>query len=243
VGGDENEQLYLLSPEDAPEVHLTAGYEAAMHIFGQWSRDANQILFAANRRDPALFDLYLQSLDGEPRLVWQNETPGFLFNLSFSPDGRQAVMTHMPSSFRHDLIEVDLMAGAARLISPAEEAARYDGVCYGPDVRTLFINTDLGSDSLRIARLNLDDMTVESVVSSNWDARLMTLSPNGRYLAYDVNVEGASELNLLDLTGGAVRVAPGLSTPPGVIARSDLRLVFSPDSSRLAFSFTRANSA
>jgi dipeptidyl aminopeptidase/acylaminoacyl peptidase len=78
------------------------------------------------------------------------------------------------------------------------------------------------------------------VVSSNWDARLMTLSPNGRYLAYDVNVEGASELNLLDLTGGAVRVAPGLSTPPGVIARSDLRLVFSPDSSRLAFSFTRA---
>jgi dipeptidyl aminopeptidase/acylaminoacyl peptidase len=240
VGGDEKEQLYLLSPKDAREVYLTAGYEAALHIFGQWSRDANQILFAANRRDPALFDLYLQTLDGEPRLVWQNEMPGFLFNLSFSPDGRRAVMTHMPSPFRHDLIEVDLMAGAARLISPTEEAARYDGVCYGPDGRTLFVNTDLGSDFLRIARLNLDDMTLESVVSSNWDAKRMTLSPNGRYLAYDVNAEGASELYLLDLTNGVIRAAPGLSTPPGVVAKADLRLVFSPDCGRLAFSFTHA---
>lgn len=240
VGGNENLQLYLLSADGATEMPLTAGYEEALHIFGEWSKDGTRILFAANRRDPGLFDLYLQTLDGEARLVWKNEEPGYLFNLSFSLDGERAIMTRMSSSFRHDLIEVDLMSGTARLISPSTEDARYDAVCYAPGGRALFINTDLGSDYLHIVRYELDDMAIETIVSPNWDAALMTLSPDGRYLAYDVNVEGASELKLLDLTTGITRTAPRLSTSPGVVAITDWRLVFSSDSSHLAFSFTSA---
>ncbi|UCC87798.1 MAG: PD40 domain-containing protein, partial [Anaerolineales bacterium] len=240
VGGDENVQLYLLLIEDGTEIPLTAGYEGALHIFGEWSRDGSRILFAANRRDPGLFDLYVQPLDGQACLVWQNEAPGFLFNLSFSPDGGRAIAARMASSFHHDLIEIDLMSGTTRLLSHASAPARYDAVCYTPDGRALFVNTDLGSDFLHIARLDLDDGLIEPLVAPGWDAQLMTLSPDGRYLAYDVNVEGASELNLLDLASGTVRTAPELSIRPGVLGMMDQHLVFSPDSSRLAFSFTSA---
>ncbi len=240
AGGNEKEQLSLLHTGDGTEILLTEGHEGAVHRFGGWSSDGTRILFAANRRDGGLFDLYLQALDGSARLVWENHEPGYLSNISFSPDGSHALMTRMSASFRHDLIEVDLGSGAARLLSPSQEDARYEAACYEPDGRSLLLNTDLASDFLHILRLRLDDMSTESVVSLDWDAELMTLSPDGRYVAYEVNMEGASKLTLFDLTTGETRVAPGTGNAPGVVAMTDERLAFAPDSRSLAFSFTSA---
>jgi dipeptidyl aminopeptidase/acylaminoacyl peptidase len=70
----------------------------------------------------------------------------------------------------------------------------------------------------------------------------MTLSPDGRFLAYDLNVDGASDLKVLDLTTGSTRSAPITSESPGAPAwwDWDWRLVFSADSQYIAFSFTSA---
>lgn len=240
VGGNEKAQLYLLHPVDGTEIPLTSGHEDVMHLFGEWSRGGREILFAANRRDAGLFDLYLQPLDGQARLVWQNDEPGYLRNISFSPDGRRAITTRMSSSFQHDLLEIDLASGTAHLVTPSAEQARYDAACYAPDGRALLLNTDLGSEFLQILRLDLAGMATEPLVSLNRDTELMTLSPNGRYLAYAVNLDGASDLRLLDLDSGATRSAPGLRYPPGVVGMMDECLTFSFDSSYLAFSFTSA---
>jgi dipeptidyl aminopeptidase/acylaminoacyl peptidase len=240
VGGNENLQLHLLDVGSGAEVPLTAGCEEAMHLFGEWSRDGRQILFAANRRDPGLYDLYLQPLDGEARLVWRNDEPGYLDNLRFSPDGRRVAVTRAASSYHHDLFEVELASGTARRLSPRGQDVRYHAVCYAPDGRHLYVNSDAGSDFLRILRLRLDDASTRPLVSPAWDAELMTPTPDGRSLAYAVNVDGASELHLLDLHSGSTRTAPALGTPPGVIGWMDEHLAFSPDSSRLAFSYTSA---
>ena len=233
VGGNENMQLFLLSADGASVANLTEGHEDAMHLPGEWSRDGTRILFAANRRHPGRFDLYLQSLDGEARLVWQHDEPGYLFSLRFSPDGRRAIATRMSSSFRHDLFEVDLTEGTARRISPP--AARYTGSWYAPDGRSLFVNTDLGSDLLHIVRLDLETGGLETLVAPDRDTEALTLSPDGRTLAYSVNVDGADELHLLEVETGVVRPAPDLGAVPGVLMSA---LVFSPDSRCLAFSFT-----
>lgn len=194
-------------------------------------------MFAANRRDPRLFDLYLQRLDGNARLVWENPEPGYLDNLSFSPDGRRIMITRMSSSFHNELIEVDLASGVSRTLSPSGEDVRYHDVCYAADGRSLLLNTDLDSDFLHIRRLRLDDLATEPLVSLNWDIELMTLAPDGQALAYAINVEGASELRLLDLTTGQTRTAPSLGTSPGVVGWMDEGLCFAPDARSLAFSF------
>ena len=240
VGGNENAQVYLYSPGDGTHCSLTAGHEDAMQIFGEWSTDASRFLFAANRRNPGLFDLYLQPLDGAARLVWENPEPGFLTNLCFSPGGDRAAATLMSSSFRHHLFEIDLESGPARRISLSEKDTRYDTVCYDPGGRSILLNTDLDSDFLRIVRLNLDDMTVEPLVSQAVDVEFMTCSPDGRWLAYTANLDGTSELRLFDLASASTRIAPGPGETPGVVGAMDWRLAFSPDSGSLAFSFTSA---
>jgi dipeptidyl aminopeptidase/acylaminoacyl peptidase len=238
LGGNENAQLYLLPADGSEEVALTAGHEAAMHSFGAWARDGQQILFAANRRDAGLFDLYLQGLDGEAQLVWQNEAPGYLTNVHFSPDGGRAVVTRMQSSFHHELFEVDLSSGSARPLLARGKDVRYVVCEYAADGRSLYLNTDLGADYLHIARLDLGSGEVETLVAPHWDCEAMCLSPGGGSLGYATNVDGARQLYVLDLDTGVTRACPTVADVPGQLA--DGRLTFSPEGERLAFSFTSA---
>jgi dipeptidyl aminopeptidase/acylaminoacyl peptidase len=240
VGGNENMQLYLLSAEGDESVCLTEGHEEARHAFGEWSKDGTRILFSANRRQPGLFDLYLQPLDGEAILVWRNDEPGYLNNLAFSPAEDRILLTRMVSSFRHNLIEVDLASGEARILSPSDEETRYEAISYAADGGSILLNTDLGSDFLHVDRLYLEDGAIENLVSHHWDAEQMTLSPDGKYLAYDLNVDGASELKILDLATGGTRTAQLESGALGATAWFDWHLAFSADSRYLAFSFTSA---
>ena len=240
MGGNENAQLFLLSVNSGEETALTAGYDGAMHTLSEWSEDGARILFAANRRDPGLFDLYLQPLDGKARMIWQNETPGYLVQGTFSPDGRRAAVVRAHSSFQHELFEVDLETGEVVDLTPSQEMARYTAVAYATDGRALFVNTDLASDFLHIARLDLDDRAVEPVVAAEWDIEHMARSPDGRLLAYIVNEDGSSKLVVWEIESRTSRSAPDLGASPGVVAWLDGRLRFSSDSTRLAFSFTGA---
>ncbi|NIM94913.1 MAG: alpha/beta fold hydrolase [Anaerolineales bacterium] len=239
VGGDENAQLFLLTEDASQEIPLTIGHEGSMHIFGEWLADGDGIIFAANRRHPGLFDLYLQPLNGEARMIWKNDVPGYLYAMSLSPDGEHAVLTRMSSSFEHDLFLVNLDAGEACQLNPPGEIARYFAI-FASNGKELYVNTDLGSDFLYISRLNLGTLDFEPMVSLDWDTHFITLSPDGEHLAHTVNVNGGSEVHVLDITSGEQRSTSLPQDDPGVVAMWDLQMAFSPESDRLAFSFTTA---
>jgi dipeptidyl aminopeptidase/acylaminoacyl peptidase len=239
-GGDENTQLYLISDEKDDIMPLTKGFEQVMHTFGEWSSDGSQILFAANRRHPALFDVYLQTIGGETRMVWENENPGFLSSMAFSPTGQSAIAVHKVSSFQHNLLEIDLTNNTAAFLSPPDEVARYDKACFSADGKGLYLNTDLDSDFLYIARLDLETFDFEPIINADWDIETMAISPDRNHLAYTINVEGASQLKSYNLTTGETKTAPLPETTPGVIAQWEWFIIFSPTSQNVAFSFTSA---
>jgi dipeptidyl aminopeptidase/acylaminoacyl peptidase len=240
VGGDENAQLFLLSSDGADDLCLTAGYEGAMHTLGDWSADGRSFLFAANRRDPGLFDVYLQEVDGQARMIWQNDRRGFLIQLLFSPDGRHVTMNRMISSYDHELLELDLADGTVRSLTLATEQTRYLDVCYAADGRSLLMNTDLNSDFLRLGRLDVESLAVETLAALDWNTEFVALSPDGQSLAYTSNIQGASELYLLNLDDGQSRQAPLPDEAPGVVSAWDWYLEFSPDGRRLLFSYQSA---
>lgn len=234
-GGSENAQLFLSSVETGEEVMLTEGFEGAMHTFGSWSADGSRFLFAANRRDRTLFDLYGQTLGGPAELLWENDAPGYLQGATFSPDGRYVALSRVRSSSRSDLLEIDITSGAARPLSTGE--ARYGVVTYADEGGSLIVHTDLAADFLYLARLDLETHELKPLVQPSWDVECANLSPDGRVLAYVVNEGGPGRLYLYDLVADSVRNTPSAFDPLGVAAMMDAQLSFSADSKRLAFSF------
>lgn len=241
VGGSENAQLFLLRPSTGEERCLTENFAAAMHIPGDWSPDGRSFLFAANRRHPGLFDLYEQAVGSpEARLIWQNDTPGFLFRHQYSPDGETAVTIRMRSSFASDLLAVNRQTGTVRQLNPPEQQAKYSAFAFAPDGRSLYVLTDLEADFTYIARLDLAALTWTPVVQPQWDVEMLSLSPDGRFLAYTINEGGQSHLELLDMAQKTVRLPLVEDEAPGVIGWFDNTLAFSADSRQLAFSYTSA---
>ncbi len=242
IGGDENAQLFLMSADGASEICLTTGYEKAMHIPGDWSSDGKNLLFAANRRKPGIFDIYVQTFAdeaGEARLIWQNDAPGFPFNMIFSPDHQRAAVMRMASSFSTDLVEIDIQTGNARLISPEGENVRYFDIAYAGD--SLLLCTDLDTDFMRLARLDPNSQTIETIYAGDWDVDGMALSADGSKLAYALNEDGIYALYVRDLQTGAVRQCPKIGDAPGVIVSTNsLNIDFAPDSQKIAFSYTSA---
>lgn len=240
VGGNERHQLFLLSPEEAEVRALSAGHENAMHLFGDWSGDGERICFGANRRDPGIFDLYVQDLtgDGGAKLVWENDTPGYLAHIELAPDGQRAILSRTTSSFDHTLLEIDLVSGQAMPLLASEEPVRYLTMHYAPGGDELYLITDLDADFLYVARLDLQSGELDKLVAPVWDCGALALSRDGTKLAYTVNVDGADHIHVLDLTTWQTQMLPGLGDVPGVV--TDSALAFSPDGARLAFSFTSA---
>jgi len=236
IGGNENAQLYLL--DGTMETCITAGHIEAMHVPGEWSKDGKTVLYGANRTDKRIFDVYMQPLDGEAELIWRNDDSGYPVGLTFSPDGGRVAFTRMEASFRHRLYEIDVDAREAEDLSLVEEWARYALLGYHGD-GSLLLTTDVASDFLYIARLDLASRKLERLVEADWDVRGLSLSPDNRLLVYDVNVEGYSELYTLNLETGETMKAD-LGEVPGVVSAVGFGDApsFSLDSGSLAFAFT-----
>ena len=248
IGGNELQQLYLLSADGAHVRDLT-GVPSAMHYWGGWSPDGRQIAFASNRRDPHFFDIYTCHVDtGEIELVYQSD--GMTYAAGFSQDGQRLLLTRMNGSLDEDLLLLDLGTRQATPITPHEGKAVYHGISWSSDGRGLYLATDQGRQTAALVFLDLTTRQMTLIDAPEWDVEALALSRDGRCLAYSVNVDGVSELRLLDVTTGERPAAPA-GLPAGVvgvlpICRDPMAgnpLAWSPDGRRLAVSFSSGTNA
>jgi dipeptidyl aminopeptidase/acylaminoacyl peptidase len=238
VGGDERLQLWLVSSGGEVMRPLTDNLEA-IHHFGGWSADGRRIAYVSNERDGRSFDVYVRELEAdEPRRVL--ETDGQYEVSGFSPDGSRLLVARVDSSTNTDVYELEIASGQPRHLTPHEGNALFSHATSGPDGRTVLLLTNRDTDVVSVAQLDLASLDLTTLVDVGWDVEDFALSPDGRQLAYHVNVDGYSELYVRDLRSRQTR---SIQLPGGVIARGFVgnwhdTLAWSPSGAHVAFSLT-----
>ncbi|MDH7485973.1 MAG: S9 family peptidase [Anaerolineae bacterium] len=273
AGGNERQQLFLLSG-DGQTIRPLTGEPEAIHHFGGWSHDGRRIAWTANRRDVRHFDVYVQEVtSGQATCVWQTE--GMNTVAGWSPDDRQLLVVRAHSSFDQDLYLLDLPSGEVCHLTPHEGQVRYESVRWATHGRGLYLVTDRGREFLALAYLDLTaakagshaplrllvtpdsygslrrtvkpaalppDLAIQHEhIAGEWDVEALALSPDGRHLAYLTNVEGYSELAVLDVASGRslpLPALPGGVLDPPYLYRWGWRLTFSRDGRKLALTFS-----
>ena len=116
-------------------------------------------------------------------------------------------------------------------------------MAWAPDGAGLYLVSDEGRERAALVHLDLATGEWATLAAPAWDVDECALSLDGAHLAYTVNVDGYSELHLLELDGGGD--TPPLDLPPGVVSYTGSSamsyapgLVWAPDSRRLAFNFS-----
>ena len=238
-GGDENSQLYWMSPDGA-RVRALTDAPKIRHNFGGWSPDGARISYASNRRDPNFFDVYVMDVaTGREELAYQQD--GSNAAAAWSPDGRSVVVSRASEqlSLDNDLYLVELATKAVSHLTPHSGAAQFSDVHFARDGRSLVLVTNSAGEWLKLSRLDLATRRVAPLDDAPWDTDATALSRDGGLLAYTLNRDGFSELYVRGVNRDgtfAQRPAPIELPGRGVVSG----LTFSPDASRLALTFSGA---
>jgi dipeptidyl aminopeptidase/acylaminoacyl peptidase len=238
-GGDENAQLYLLSP-DGSNIRSLTDTPKVRYNFGGWSHDGRRISYASNKRNKDFFDIYVMDVgSGREDLIYQQD--GSNHPVAWSFDDRQIIVSHSNEnlSLDNDLYLVDLSTKKAELLTAHEGAAQFGDVFFTRDGRHIILGTNDKRDFYSLARMDLQSKQVEILDDSQWDLAATQVSEDGRLFAYTINRDGFSELFVRETnddgklgTKGTPMQLPGKGVVGG--------LEFSLDDRKLAFSFNGA---
>ncbi|MBA3248623.1 MAG: S9 family peptidase [Pyrinomonadaceae bacterium] len=240
VGGNENAQLYWMSPDGA-EVKALTDTPKIRHNFGAWSPDSKRISYASNKRDPNFFDIYVMNvLTREESLVYSQD--GSNNFTAWSHDGKQIVISRSSDtlSLDNDLYLVDLASKSVTHLTPHEGAAQFGGVHFTPDNRALLLTTNVGGEWLTLSKLDLQTKRIEPLEKAEWDVAATSMSDDGKLFAYTSNRDGFSELYVRRLSPAGALIGP-LPAPvklPGKGVAGGLE--FSGDGGKLALTFNGA---
>jgi dipeptidyl aminopeptidase/acylaminoacyl peptidase len=235
-GGNERDQLYLLGPDTGEITNLTQRPDAK-HRWGGWSHDGERFAFASNRRDNAVFDIYVQGRDevgNDAELVHEGE--GWLTVGGWSPDDTRLVVTEAYSNFDQDVYVFDLEAGELTHLTPHEGTIRYQSVTWGPDGENLYLVTDDGSDTLYLARLDLETRGISTVEQGGeWELDGVAIDHDTGRVVYSQNVDGYTELTTGTLADvDTIEEFPQPELPHGIAGG----VSFGPDAERFALTVT-----
>src|SRR5216684_1303935 len=248
AGGNERTQLFRIHGVGGGTDHgLGEGWVEeeltqqpnAIHSFGGWSHDGEQIVFSANREDPSRFDIYVQKVASganatqlaEARLLHKGPG-GYYLALGWSSDDRWILAYRMESNFNQDLYALDVASGEAKHLTPHEGDAQYHSPSWSADGKSIYCaSTAGGRDITALARIDLESGRLQYLEKPEHEVEGIIASPKGRWLAWLLNVEGKTEMKLRDLKTGQTISPSGL--PLGVVTQ----LEFSQDDSKLAFVF------
>ncbi|HEY0005741.1 MAG TPA: S9 family peptidase [Pyrinomonadaceae bacterium] len=233
IGGNENAQLYWLSP-DGSEIKALTNNPKIRHNFGSWSHDGKRISYASNKRNPNFFDVYVMEVSsGKEELVYQQD--GSNGPAAWSFDDRQLVVSHESDqlSLDNDLYLVDLSTRQATHLTPHQGASQFGHVNFTRDGRFLLIGTDEGREFYSLTRLDLQTKQREVLDETPWELASTEISDDGRLFAYTINRDGYSDLYVRELSADGKlgsKAAPVTLPARGLVGS----LVFSKDKRKLA---------
>jgi dipeptidyl aminopeptidase/acylaminoacyl peptidase len=231
IGGNERQQIFLVTADGTQVRRLTQDDEA-IHHFPVWSRDGERVAYASNARNGVHFDVYIQDVNDAPMMVSQRD--GNYRPLAWSPDNARLLLSHEISSAHQVLYVLDLATGAVHALTLLDERVSNRQVRWAKD-GTVYLLTNQGRDLMNLARMDVDTGQVVYLEDHEWDLESLAVSSDARTLAYTANVDGYARLFLFRLDSGESEQVMGL--PDGVVAEP----AFSPDGTRVAISVQSPN--
>lgn len=234
-GGAEYFQIYL-AEAGQPEVALT---EAGTRNQGLViTHDGKTAYWSQVRPGQSVYEIIASDLGqpGERRVVYRGE--GSWSPVDVSDDGRTLLIGRTISVQESQLWTLDLASGQTTRIRPSNEKIAYGGGALTPDGRSVITTSDEGSDFRRLVEISLADGSVTPLTEDlNWDVDSVTLSDDGRVMAYVVNEDGYSKLHIVDRV--TRRALPQPDLPVGTVGG----LEFSHDGSTLGMTLSTPSSS
>jgi dipeptidyl aminopeptidase/acylaminoacyl peptidase len=213
-GGGERTRVRALRP-DGSDARLVAGTPAGVASMSRWQPGGHVVgLAESSDTDPATLIAYAVDVcSGRRRQLASGPAARVC---TFSHDGRYAVV-RLGSRGARRLLLVDTRTGSNAELLGAD--ATVADARFAPDSQTIYLLTDADREFaalLALPRVAAGYPEAAQLIAARDEAELerFALEPTGRAIVAVWNVEGHSELELVDLIGEERRALPA---PPAAV--------------------------
>ena len=227
VGGSEFYQLFWFDFATGESRLLSDGKSRYTEV--RWANAGDRFAYTTTERDGEHWDIHVQDLAGVTTAVLETEE-GAWIALDWHPDDTRLLVMRYVSVAESYLYELDLTTGALTSVLGTDVRVAVSDARYGPDGSGIYFVSDLGAEFMRLHRLDVSTQQIEVLTGDvPWDIEEFSISPARDFLAYTVNQDGLSVVNVLALPGHGPLALPQI--PDGVV----YGLRFAPDSGQLGF--------
>ncbi len=251
-GGDENTQFFWMKP-DGSGVRALTDEPSVRHDFGAVSWDSRTIYYASNKRSRNFFDIYSMDLaTGKEEIVYSQDGNNEVAAINDS--GSKLIVSRSGTEFSldNDLYIVDMRTKAESRLTPHMDASEYsnvhfvaDGIVFAQNDGREFINlTQLRKVNAAIDNWSPDNIEATVVDRRDYDVTGIEMPPYGNVMAYTINRDGYSELDLRPYETGGKPLITTLDSRVTIVGLPAQGIVsgmaFNHDQSKLAFTFNSA---
>lgn len=207
-GGNENFHLFRMPATGGSAVDLTPG-EKVRAVFETWSHDGKSFLYSSNNRNPEIMDIYrFDIVNGKSEMFFEN--PGRDSLADWSNDGRYLALSRFHTVTNTDMFLYDTQTKDMKHLSEHEGEIVFEPTSFTHDGKGLYFLTDENSDFTYVKKMDIATGRSETIVESEWNVVIASVSHSGRYLFTATNEDGSILINMIDQIAGKKIKLPAL---------------------------------
>ena len=238
--GDEQWDIFLVSPKDGQVVNLTHTREISEES-PTWSPDGRHLAYIVKPKTSSSYeiDVYDMLLRDVKHIT--TGTPADLSNEGpiWSKDGKWIVYTQSQAKGTNSNVFIaEVATGKITLLTPHEGEHLYGADDLSPDGKTVLLTTNAANGYDNVGLVDVATKKISWLTQDKWEIRGANFSPDGKRVTWTANVDGDTDIYLHEFATGKTTSLPlpkGLNEPAGGHSP------FSPDGTRMLYYHNGAN--
>src|SRR5258706_10397878 len=235
--GDEQWDIFLVSPKTGQVGTLTKRGKAAEETPG-WSPDSRFRAYMVKPKTSSVFeiDVYDTVLRAVKHLTTGTAKDRMNVAPIWSKDAKFIVYTQEQSKGTDsNVFLVDVMTAQSTLLTPHDGERTYSANDVSPDGKSVLITSNAGDGYDNVGLLDIASKKIHWITQDKWEISGESFSPDGKFLTYNANVDGNTDIYLYDVASGKAHALP---LPKGVNFAAGRPSPFTRDNSRLLYYHT-----
>ena len=217
--GDEQWDIFLVSPKDGRVVNLTHTREISEES-PRWSPNGRYLAYTVKPKTSSVYeiDVYDTVMRETKHITTGTPADKLNDNPIWSKDGKWIVYTQeQAKGTDSNVLIAEVTTAKSTLLTPHAGEALYRADDISPDGKNVLITSNVsGNDNVGL--LEIATKEISWLTTDKWEISGGNFSPDGKYVTWSANVEGSTDIYLHELaTGKSTRLnlGPGVSQPSG----------------------------
>jgi dipeptidyl aminopeptidase/acylaminoacyl peptidase len=196
-------------------VNLTSTREIAEES-PTWSSDGRYLAYIVKPKTSSVFeiDVYDTVLRDVKHLTTGTAKSRMNVAPIWSADGTFIVYTQEQSKGTDsNVFLVDVTSARSTLLTPHDGERTYSARDVSPDGKKVLITSNAGNGYDNVGLLDIASKKIQWLTQDKWEISGENFSPDGKFLTYNANVDGNTDIYLYDIAGERTSALP---LPKGV---------------------------